>query len=351
MLALQSRQHTVDGGFEQANGFLYERGWTDGLPVVLPTPERVEAMLQAAGRPASDIIARLSPSYGAATVEKVAINAVMAGCLPEYMPVLLTIVDAIAEPTFKLLAIGTSPSSPLSVINGPIREKIGINCSYNTLGSGTQANVTIGRAVRLIVQNIAQGGAHKIKDQTTIGTPGKMGMCMGENEEASPWEPLHVERGFNRDDSTVHVFNCVCLVNILDQESKRPESLLTTIAGSITIQGANTFLGPTDPLLILGLEHARLLANGGLSKEQVKQALWELARIPIDAFGEDVRTFILKRSALTVQDHYIHVSPTPEDLNIVVSGGLGPQSLWAPTMGGASLARGGRMSAGRRIVV
>src|SRR5919197_3324032 len=187
---------------------LFERGATDGLPVVPPTRERVERMLAGApDRRREELIGTLGPCYGEATVEKVAINAVMAGCRPEYFPVVLAGVEALCDE--RLCAHGLNvtlfSAAPWAIINGPIRLQIGLNCGHNALGHGFRANATIGRALRLIIMNIGGAKPQQIT-KATLGHPAQFTFCVGENEEERPWEPLHVGKGFRADQSTITLF-------------------------------------------------------------------------------------------------------------------------------------------------
>src|SRR5688572_28062782 len=185
---------------------IYDRGWTDGLPVIPPREEYVREMIESNGLEGDVVIANIAPDGAAATVEKIAINAVMAGCRNEYLPVLLAAVKAMAQPQFNLLWVQatTNPVAPFVVVNGPIRARIDINCGRGALGPGRRANATIGRALRLIMLNI--GGAIPGEvDKAVLGQPGKFTFCLGEFEEESPWEPLHVELGLARSSSAVCV--------------------------------------------------------------------------------------------------------------------------------------------------
>src|SRR5712691_9357620 len=186
---------------------LFARGVTDGLPVVPPTRARVDRAIAASGRAPDALIARVPPNYGRATVEKIAINAVMAGCRPAYLPVIIAAVEAACAPAFNLHGVSTSThfSAPLIVVNGPIRARIELNCSFGVFGPGHRANATIGRALRLVMINV--GGAKPGEtSMSTFGHPGRYTYCIGEHEEASPWAPYHTERGFSAADSTVTLF-------------------------------------------------------------------------------------------------------------------------------------------------
>ena len=196
----------ADLDFEAANEALYQAGMTDGLPVIPPTPERVARMLEGARREPGQSLGVMGPGYGKATIEKIAVNAVMAGCRPEYMPVLVAAVEAMLDYEFNLYGINatTHPVTPMLVLNGPVAGRLKVNSGYNCMGPGWRANATIGRAIRLILVNIA-GGTPGNGDRATHGTPAKFSFCLAENELASPWAPLHVRRGFSPGQSTVTV--------------------------------------------------------------------------------------------------------------------------------------------------
>ncbi len=217
----------------------YQNGWTDGLPVVPPTPERVERMLSGTRRSPDELIAPLPPKWGKATVERIAINAVMAGCLPEYLPIVLAAVEAMVDERFNLhgVQVTTSHVAPMLVINGPIRKALDINDGFNLFGQGWRANATIGRAVRLICTNI--GGALPAElDRAAFGHIGKYTCCIAEIEgEENPWEPLHVERGFEPEDSTVTVFAGAGPQSINDHGSNTAEGILTTICQNMAASG------------------------------------------------------------------------------------------------------------------
>jgi hypothetical protein len=183
------------------------RGWSDGLPIIPPTPDRVQHMLEGTRRGPQSLIGRIPPRWGDATVEKVAVNAVMAGCLPAYMPVLTTAIEAMLAPEFNLYGIQatTHPVAPLLILNGPLARQLDVNNSYNVYGPGWRANATIGRAIRLLLLNVG-GGIPGKGDRSTQGSPAKFAFCIAENETRNPWLPLHVERGFDAGTSTVTVW-------------------------------------------------------------------------------------------------------------------------------------------------
>ncbi|MBI2865098.1 MAG: hypothetical protein HYX94_11110 [Chloroflexi bacterium] len=318
---------------------LYERGWTDGLPIIPPTKELVQACVDYVGRDGGEIVAEIPPAFGVATLEKVASNAVMAGCRPEYMPVLLAAIEALLDPVFDLRAVQvtTNPATPFLIVNGPIRQQIGLNCGASALGPGWRANATVGRAIRLLLLNVG-GATPGTVDKATLGWSGKFTMCLGENEEVSPWEPLHVERGFSREASTVTVVHASGSFNLYAGtrgEFDGADSALTIIAHSMTAMGTNEVITSwyNHPVLILNQIHAGIFAKVGLSKQQVKHILWERARLPMGLLPAWLAQE--KRDCNLVVDGMMLLTDNPERLTIVVAGGpSGLHSTYVPCMGG-----------------
>ena len=314
----------ADNSPESVFQFMIDQGWSDGLPVIPPTADRVQAMLDYAQQDASELVGYINPDAGSATVEKIAVNAVMAGCLPEYMPVLIAAVQAITEPSFNIhgLQTTTNPVSPLLIVNGPVRETIGLNSGRGTLGPGFRANATIGRAVRLLLLNV--GGARPwTTDMSLHGSPAKYISCMGENEEDSIWDPLHVERGFSPDQSTVTVVGAQGFSNCLTFY-KEPESFLTMIASAMAdISDNNYLLAAGNPLVILTPGHAQIFSEWGYTKQAVKEALFERCKVPIERFPKET-------SVITYEDGFAmdgdRVCPcrSADDIMVVVSGGPEP---------------------------
>src|SRR5438874_4490067 len=273
---LRSRRLELARLEDEAEAF-FERGWTDGLPVVPPTPARVLRMLEGTSRSAGEILATIPPEFNECTVEKAAINAVMAGCRPEYLPVVLAAVEAACTDEFNMhgLLATTMPVGPVMIVNGPIRKRIGMNAGVNVLGQGNRANSTIGRALQLTVRNVG-GGRPGGVDRATQGNPGKLSFCFPENEEHSPWEPLHVERGFDPDASTVTLFPGEGPRGIVDQLSRDPESLARSFAACLrTVQHPKLPLG-FDTILMVSPEHGRVFAEAGWTRAQLKERLHEL---------------------------------------------------------------------------
>ena len=312
---------------------LYARGLTDGLPVVPPTEERVMAMLAAVDRDPQDVLGMVGPNYGPASVEKVAINAVMAGCHPSYFPVIVAAVEGLCEDQFAAHAINvtTFSATPLTIINGPIRRQIGVNCGHNALGHGFRANATIGRAVRLIILNIGGAKPQEIC-KATLGHPAQYTFCVGEDEEESPWEPLHVERGFRPEQSTVTLFGGHSPFQISDHASRSAEQLALSLGWTMaSVWNHKNFPVFSDTALILGPEHAKTFAQDGWSKNDIRQFLFEKIRRPFRELkpgvngGEGAGVSMLKGVNAQQEppsDETLYAKfPNPESILILVAGG------------------------------
>lgn len=333
MTPLVSPQLEVADDLEAVQELYLERGWSDGLPIVPPTPERVRAMLAGGGLDAQQVIAELPPNWGAATVERLAINAVLAGCRPEYLPVIIAAVGAMSEPAFNLYAVQatTHPCAPLLIVNGPIAERLGLNGSSGAYGPGWRANATIGRAVRLALLNI--GGAYPgAGDMSTQGAPSKYTYCVAENEAESPWPPLHTTRGFRREQSAVTVLAGEPPHNINDHTGRSAEEILTIIAGAMAVTGANNAYTGGETLLALGPEHAATIAKDGLGRREVAEWLQRRALIPLERYTEDT----MRERFGRIPDAPVPMVNDPEDLTIIVLGGPGKHSSWVPTFGGTT---------------
>ena len=333
MADLTSDKLEVDANFEAAQEFYLERGWTDGLPIVPPTIERVEAMLAATPRDPQEIIGEIPPNWGSATVEKLAINAVMAGCKPKYLPVVITAVEAMCDPVFNLYAIQatTHPCAPLIIVNGPICDELGLHGGSGAFGPGWRPNATIGRAVRLAQLNV--GGARPgVGDMSTQGAPSKYTYCVPENQEANPWEALHIERGFGVEQSTVTVLAGEPPHNINDHSGSSAEDILTIVAGAISITGANNAYTGGETLLALGPEHAATIADDGFGKREIREWLHQNARVPLERY---THATMMERFD-KIPDGPVPMVVDPDLLMIIVLGGPGKHSSWVPTFGGST---------------
>jgi|Deesub1362A_J573_1020465.scaffolds.fasta_scaffold00216_5 hypothetical protein len=338
-VAIKSEIIEVADDIEAVYKEFYGRKWIDGLPIIPPTPERVRNMMKYTDRESDDIVGVIPPMNGEATVEKIAINAVMAGCIPGFLPVIITAVEAMVEKEFNLYGILTTthPVSPLIIVNGPVRKELDINSGYNLFGPGWRANATIGRAINLICMNIG-GAVPGLGDKATHGHPGKYTYCIAEYEEANPWEPLHVERGFERDVSTVTVVGGEGPHNINDHSSIDAAGILTTAADTMaTLGGNNTWYSNlSEPLLILSPEHAETVARDGFSKMDVKNYIFNHARNPIYKLKDRgmYKMRVWPRWFDSTDDHaMIPICPRAEDIMVIVAGGPGKQSMCVPTFG------------------
>lgn len=309
------------------------RGWTDGLPILPPTEEAVAEMVRAGSLNPRRVVAAIPPLGGEATVEKIAVNAVMAGCLPQYLPLLVSAVEAMADESFNLTfsQATTHPANPLLIVNGPLARTLAINGGSGVFGSYHRANGTIGRAIRLILLNVG-GAIPGERDMATQGQPSQFSFCIAENEAANPWPPLHVERGCAPGDSAVTVVTAENPHNINDSGSTSAEELMTTIGGSITTIGSNNFFGQGgNPLLALCPEHAETIARNGWSKEDVKTYLFEHARAPLTR----LTAFNRKRffGDLPAETE-VPIVKEAKDLLVIVVGGPGRHSSYLPSSAG-----------------
>jgi hypothetical protein len=330
-----ARTLELDDDYPAINELYVERGWTDGLPIIPPTEGRVAEFLRQTSRDRREVVAVLPPRQGEATIEKLAINAVMAGCRPEYFPVLLAAVEAVSQPPFNLDAVQatTHPVTPLLIVNGPIAKEIGLNGSYNAFGQGFRPNMTIGRALRLVLMNVG-GGLPGSGDRSTQGNPAKIAYCVAENEAENPWTPLSADLGFDRNASTVTAFPCEGPHNIQDHFSNTGLGILLTIAGAMAQAGSNNLLDRGWPLLSLGPEHAATIARDGYDKPAIRQFIFEHARFPLGRLGDEYRRQqVDKYRVVDDPASMVPIVESPEAISIIVVGGAGKHSSWQPTFG------------------
>ena len=269
---------TLEDEFEA----MYARGWSDGLPLVPPTAERVMRMLEGTSRAPDEVIAVAPPELEPVTVEKVAVNAVMAGCLPEYLPVVITAIEAACTDGFNMHGLLCTLwfSGPILIVNGPIAERIGMNSGHNALGQGNRANSTIGRAFQLVIRNVGGGrpGSDGI-DRSALGSPGKLGFAFAEAEQASAWDSLASERGFAAGADTVTLFAGHGPIPVMDQVSRTPESLARSLAGGFRALQHHKLAG-VDAMLVISPEHQRVFSDAGWSKQRFRDELDHLLAIP-----------------------------------------------------------------------
>jgi hypothetical protein len=279
---LKSRRIAL-GEDEDEQEAMFARGWSDGLPLVPPTEERVLRMLDGTSRDPQEVLGLVPPDLASATVEKIAINAVMAGCKPEYLPVVLAAVEAVLDESFAMHGVlaTTMFVGPVVVVNGPIRRHIGMNAKGNALGQGNRANGAIGRALQLVIRNIGGGRPQEV-DRATLGNPGKYTYCFAEDEEGSSWEPLAAERGIKPGQSAVTVFAGFGLQGVVDQKSRDPESLSRSFAESLRAIHSVKLAPACDAMLVICPEHHRTFKNAGWSKARLYDELYRLCEIPGD---------------------------------------------------------------------
>jgi hypothetical protein len=319
------------------NRLYRERRWSDGLPIVPPTLERVERTLRHTQRARDEVVAQIAPGFGAASVERIAINAVLAGCDPEYLPVVIAATEAVASPEFNLQGIQATTNSVAVwvIVNGPVAGKLGVNGAFNCLGQGTWANATIGRSLRLVLQNIG-GALPGEMDRATHGQPGKYTFCCAENEQANPWEPLHVERGHDREASTVTVVGAEGTMN-MNTHTKETGELVRAIAETMMHPPSNEYTHGGEPWLVLSPEHAEILARAGWSKAELKRRLWEGSKMPASRMTQkDLLRVHDSRSAELGEigpDTLLPICPSPEDIWLIVAGGPGTHSVYVPCFG------------------
>jgi hypothetical protein len=301
----------------------YAQGWTDGLPVVPPIQQFVDEFLGQTDRDSEEVLMVQAHLDRSCTVRQAAINSVMAGCRPEYFPVVLAALDGFEASGIARtnLMQSTTGQAEILIVNGPIRKQLGFNCTENIFGPGDRANATVGRALRLIIMNVLGIRPHEF-DQSTQGTSAKYACCLAENEEDSPWPPLHVERGFPAEASTVTVQMMRSDIYVEHRSTQVPEEILMTIADSMSYGGMITQVTDARLLhgavIVMGPEHANLIASRGWLKHDVKRFLWE-------NFGK--RKSELRRLGklhpeieVEAEDAFIRSTAGPEWIMLVVSG-------------------------------
>lgn len=317
----------------------YRRDWTDGMPVVPPTPDRVQALIDHLGRDPQESIGIVPPKQSEATIKKLAINAVMGGCAPEHFPVVVTALEAMMEPDFNLngALVTTHSCEPLVIVNGPAARQLGVNGGAGAFGSGYRANATIGRALQLIFWNLG-GRRPNAPDKSTFAHPGRWSFVIAENEEASPWPALHVERGFSPEESAVTVFACEAPQNV-SVHGNADQFLRTFVDATIRV-GHNNWTAGGERLLAIGPENARVLHNAGHTKESIRQYIWENARVTVGHLRnlgalvpEYAREGWPKWVDIEDDDAIVPITPTADDIHVIVAGGEGRFCVQLPGWG------------------
>ena len=313
------------------------RQWCDGLPVVPPTPERVAAMLAGARADGAESLGLMPPLWRDCTLEKLAVNAVMAGCEPAAFPVIVAAVQAMLEPVFNLYGVQatTHPVAPLLVVNGPAAQAVGLHAGSGCFGPGFRANATIGRAIRLILMNVggAWPGRH---DMATQGSPAKFSFAVAEREDATPWEPLSVSRGFRAEQSAVTVFGGEAPHNVNDHVSSTATGILNNIADVATTLGSNVgwYFSQSQLLVVLGPEHAATVAGDGFTRADVQRFVFEHARMPLSRLKLGgmwgIHDWPLWMQKVTDDSVMLPQVQAPEDVLVMVAGGPGKHSAVMP---------------------
>lgn len=305
----------------------YEQGWTDGLPVVPPTPAKVAAMVEALGGSPDQVETRVPPRWGELTREVLAVNMVLAGCRPDYAPVVRAALLALCDPRFNLNGVQatTHMASPLIVVNGPIAREIGLNAGPNVFGSGWRANATIGRAVRLVLLNVGGGRPGEL-DKSTLGNPSKFSFCIAENEEASPWAPYHVEQGYAPEESTVFAIATEGPHSVTNHVADDPQGILDSVISGMSTFAHNNAVSSGSCAVVIGPEHAVTISAGGWSRDDVRRYLWMHAgntfrEISFDHRYGTVYNRNLPRWYRRDPEAHIPIVPRPEDLHLFVAGG------------------------------
>jgi hypothetical protein len=298
----------------------FERGWTDGLPIVPPTEKSVATMLADSGLRADELIGEVRDRQVVVKADKLAINAVMAGCRPEYFPVVVAAMRGLCHPDFAYHgpASSTGGSAIVLIVNGPLATRLGINSGNNVFGQGARANATIGRAVRLAMMNV-MNTRPGLLDRATLGNPGKYSFCFAENETRHPWEPLHVERGYRPDQSTVTVYAANSLCQVYNQLATAPEPLLRCFADALCNLGTPNLRGYNQSLIVFAGEHTELLRQAGWSKRDVRGFLVEHARRTV----ADLKRAARRPGEVLPGDEtsFKHVFERPDDILLVCAGG------------------------------
>lgn len=310
-----------------------ERGFGDGLPTLPPTVQAVEQFLETVGPLPVERLAPFPPLWRRPTALSLAANAVLAGLEPEWFPLVWAALEAVQEESFNLYGIlaTTHPCTPMVVVNGPVRREVGIAGGANCMGQGYRANAAVGRALHLALVNL--GGARPgVLDRATAGTPAKFTFCFGENEEASPWDPYHVRRGFDRSASTVTVAAAEAPHNINDHGSTTAADILLTVAETMSTAGSNNLYLDGEHFVVLGPEHADTVAREGWSVEAVQEVLYERSRVHVNRVSRGNRARF-ERMGIEPRGGYYYLGSGPDRIQVLVAGGDGKHSMWIPTFG------------------
>lgn len=321
----------IKGTVEDVNKYFFEKGWSNGLPIIPPTPEKVEEMLKGTDRSPDEVVWVVPPRNGILTVEGVATYAVMTGCKPEYMPILLSALEAMKDPGFNWrgLTTTTHPNGLLVVVNGPIAKKLGIASGTGAASGFSQANMAIGYALALMT-DVVGGSTPQTEDKTQLGWVGNAIATVVAESENSPWESFSEEQGFSSDDNVVTVFAGGPPTNIQDHTSPGNEGLLRVFANTINNAGQNTTCASNGQVvLLISEEHAQQLAKDGWTKEKLQQWLWENSQRPAKEYADKCADWASQYLGKKVgPDTKVPIVGTPEQIRIIVCGGAGKHSQY-----------------------
>lgn len=333
-MELSSKQIELTGSYSDIQDYYDNEGWSDGLPVVPATKELVQAMVAFSGLDPDTDLGIIQPSNKTVTVEKVAINAVMAGCKPEYFPVVIAATKGILRSEFNVGGVQatTGGAACVVVVNGPVQQEIGIHSDAACFGPGFRANATIGRAVRLVIRNLGDL-VPGIMDKATLSTPGRFSFCFGENESRSPWETRQEELGYSKDTSMVTLLGIRGVYNIFDSSSSGKLALDTLVKSVVTEGFANYYqIGSGSQMtLVLSPEHANEIAAEGLSKSDVRHFIHQNARMPISRLKEKAHwSNRVWPDSIDIENdnELVPITTDEKDIVVLVAGGDGRHSAW-----------------------
>jgi len=330
----------IQDNLEDINDLYFTRGWSDGLPIIPPTVERVARMLSWTDRDPDTLLLKVPPQQGEATVETLAIAAVMAGCKPQSMPILVTAAEALSDPQFNLLGVmaTTYPSGVLLIGNGSIAAQTGLHGGSGALGPGWRENITIGRALRLLLINAGGSEPGKI-DKSTLGHAGRITYTLAENEAESPWEPLHVSRGLSPNDSAVTILPAEAPHNINDHFGSSAEGILSMIVGTLVSLGSNNFFYDSEVVIFLSPEHAAAVARDGWKRADIQKFIFNRAKLPLDSWspeniiGRFRDRYPEQYSSSDEKNTLIPIVRAPDRVLVVVAGGAGRHSATVGSIG------------------
>ena len=334
-LALQSRRVDVADSFDAVQDYCWQQGWTDGLPVVPPTEDLVRRMLATYSEDPSISLGLIQPRNAQVTLEKLAINAVMAGCQPEYFPVVVAAVQAVLQEEFNVAGVSatTGGGTPVIIVNGPVARRLGINGDAGCFGPGYRANAAIGRALRLAIRNLG-GLIPGEMDKATLATPGRYSFCFAENEERSPWEPRHIELGYGANDSIVTVTGIRGIYTVMETTVPTGIEVLGTMVGTMKAVGISNYyqIGTGAQItLVFCPEHAAEIHASGFSKADIRQFIFQNARMPLHQL-KDVAHYANRNWPSWIDqtnpDTLVPIVRAADDIVVVVAGGDGRHSAW-----------------------